>query len=376
LVGSWLVRRARPLTALFLFALAFALGLLAVLESGDQPIDIGRIRRPDPLEDLLQWIPATGETERAYAAWVALPGAPLDLTAALDRLAIVPAPLALGRSGEFQRTTGVSASQVTGWASANGAGVTVLAGQFDRGEIEASLSDTGYDEVTWRGVSIWIAADPVEVPRIVDGDDLRAMNVVVPLDDRVLVAVDRVAAEAALEAAAGEVDSLASRPELREWLDAEQVAGVMVADQRDLAVECSVSGLWRKSDFNEPSGRTVGIAYHLSPANAAPVTSVWVDLADAVLAGARLFDFEAGWRGGFVNQMGIGGAVPALADVASVRQSGAFVVADLVHGRDNGWVRSGVRYLVDICEQSSTLIPATPPERATPIASPSPEEGQ
>jgi hypothetical protein len=370
------VLRARPLTALFLFALAFALGLLAVLESDEQAIDVNRLRGADPIEDLLLWIPANNETERGYAAWVALPEASLGLTEAIDQLAIVPGPLALGRSGEFQRATGISASQVTGWASAWGAGVSVLTGQFDQEELEAWLGDSGYEEVAWRGISIWTAASPVKAPRTIEGDDLRAMNVVVPMAGRVLIAMSRPAAELAIKAAAGEVESLAGRFEQHEWLDAEQVVGVMVVDQRDLAVECGVSGLWRKSDFDEPSGRTTGIAYRLSPADALPVTSVWIDVGDEVVAEARLFDFEAGWREGFINQLGLGSPVSALAVVSGVRQAETFIVADLVQGRDNGWVRSGVRYLVDICEQASTLIPVTPPDRATPIASPSPEEGQ
>ena len=49
-------------------------------------------------------------------------------------------------------------------------------------------------------------------------------------------------------------------------------------------------------------------------------------------------------------------------------------VAELVDGRDNGWVRSGVRFLIGICEQAATLVPAGNPPRATPVASPSPVE--
>jgi hypothetical protein len=376
LAQLWLARRARSLTALFLFALAFALGLLSILKSDETTIDVNRLHQDQPIEDVLQWIPATDETERGYAAWTALPNAPLSVTAALDQLAIVPGPLAIGRSGEFQRATGISASQVTGWASAHGAGVSVLTGHFEQAEIEARLDANGYDEEIWRGVSIWIAPRPVEDPRTIDGDDLRVMNVIVPMAGRVLIADDRQAAEAALAAAAGEADSLAGRPELREWLAGTQVAGVMVVDQRDLAVECGVSGLWRKSDFDEPSGRSVGIAYRLSPADDSPITSVWIELEEEIVAQARMFEFDAAWRDGFINQQGMGGPVSVLADVAGIRQSGAFVVADLVRGRDNGWARSGVRFLVDICEQSSTLVPATPPDRATPVASPLPEESQ
>ncbi len=63
--------------------------------------------RANPVVDLLGWLPATDQSRRAYAAWVEQPGAPLDLTDAVDRLSITPAPLALGRSSEWQRTTGI-----------------------------------------------------------------------------------------------------------------------------------------------------------------------------------------------------------------------------------------------------------------------------
>ena len=358
-----------------MFGTAAALGLLAILQTNPGQTDIVRPYRDDPIADLLQWIPATDETERGYAAWVALPGSPLGVTDALDRLSLVPAPLALGRSGEFQRAVGISSSQVTGWASALGAGVTILAGEFDHGYVEASLALADYREETWRGVTIWSAAPPRQAPLSIEGDDLRAMNVVVPLGDRVLLAIDRSAAEAALATAVGEGESLADRSEVQGWLGNGAVAGIMVVDQRDLAVECGVAGSWTTSDFAGSSGRTVGVVYRLM-GNETPVTSVWIDLADDLAAEAGVFSFEAGWRDGYVNQIGLGGPVSALASVADVRRSGTYVIADLAQGRDNGWVRSGVRFLVDICEHSSAMVPAGQPDRATLVASPSPEESQ
>ena len=348
--------------------------MLALLQANEGPADFVRPVRDDPIADLLQWIPATDEAERGYAAWVAIPGVPLGVTEALDLLSVTPGPLAVGRSGEFQRTVGISSSHVTGWASAFESGVTILAGQFDQDEIEAALDEADYDKVGWRGVTIWTSANPRDDRVTVAGDDLRAMNVIVPLEDRVLLAVDRSAAEAALAAAAGEVESLADRRELAPWLGGGDVAGLMVVDQRDLAVECGVAGQWRKDDFAGSSGRTVGVVYRLG-ADDGPLTSVWIDLADELAAEAGLFAFEPGWREGFVNQIGLGGPVSALATVAEVRRAGTFVVADLVEGRDNGWVRSGVRFLIEICEHSSAMIPAGQPNRATPVASPSPEVG-
>ena len=372
--GSLFARRGRYLASLYLFGTAAALGLLAILQANPGQADFVQPYRADPIADVLQWIPATDESERGYAAWTEIPGSPLGVTDALDRLSVHPPPLALGRSGEFQRTVGISASQVTGWASAVGAGATILTGQIDFAAVEASLASANYTEATWRGVTIWSAEHQTQAPVTIEGDDLRAMNVVVPLGDRVLLAIDRRAAEAALATAAGERASLADRPELQRWLGSD-MAGIMVVDQRDLAIECGVAGLWTTSDFSEASGRTAGIVYRVLE-DGTPVTSVWIDLADDIAAEAGRFTFEVGWRNGFVNQIGLGGPVSALASLAEVRRSGTFVIADLVQGRDNGWVRSGVRFLIDICEHSSAMVPAGQPDRATPVSSPSPEVSQ
>ena len=133
-------------------------------------------------------------------------------------------------------------------------------------------------------------------------------------------------------------------------------------------------GPWLQSDFESPSGRVVGVAYRLDPEDSEPITSVWIELADDLAADAGQFALEDGWRNGFINRSGIGGPISALASVAKVYRDGTLVVADLVQGRENGWVRSGVRYLVELCEYSSAMVPPGQPSRATPIASPATEE--
>jgi hypothetical protein len=95
---------------------------------------------------------------------------------------------------------------------------------------------------------------------------------------------------------------------------------------------------------------------------------------DDLIADAAVFVLDLYWRLGFVNKMGTGGYIADLASVRAVYRTGSWVVADLVEGRDNGWVRSGVRFLIAVCEQASTLVPPGGPPRATPVASPSPME--
>jgi hypothetical protein len=149
---------------------------------------------------------------------------------------------------------------------------------------------------------------------------------------------------------------------------------MMVVDQRDLAIRCGVGRGWLESDFDAPSDRELAVLYHVDSNTSAPVTSVWAEFGDNLAAEGLLPVLESDWRLGYVNQAGMGGLVSNLTTVRSVRRVEQYVVADLVEGRENGWTRSGIRYLVAICEQASILIPSGAPVRATPIASPSPVE--
>jgi hypothetical protein len=365
----WRGRRLTP--ALAIIGLVLVISLILINRSSDAGFDPAV--RANPVVDLMGWLPATDLSRRAYAAWVEQPGAPLDLTSAIDRLAIAPAPLALGRSSEWQRATGISASQVTGWASAPGAGVTVLKGTFHATEIQSRLDQAGYRSTTYRSVPVWLSPDPVTSGRIIEGDDLRAANAIAVYQDRVVLGWDESSVHRALDAASGVSTSLATESAIDTADITTDLSGIMVVDQRDLAIECGVGGGWLKSDFTGPSGRTVAVLYHVDEVGS-PVTSIWASYDDSETAAALLPILEANWRSGYANQIGLGGRVSDYATVQSLRQIDDWVVADLTAGRDNGWVRSGIRHLVAICEQASPLIPAGAPNRAAPVASPSPME--
>jgi hypothetical protein len=362
-------RRGGAALAVLAAALVFSLILIA------RPSDskFTPTVRNNPAADLLGWIPATDEARRSYAAWVAQPDAPLDLTDAIDRLTLVPAPLALGRSAEWQRTTGISASQVTGWASAPGAGVTVLAGDLDADTISSRLDQAGYERHTYRSAPIWVSAEPQPRSRLIDGDDLRAMNAIAVIDGHAVIGWSEDAVRRALEAAAGVQASLATEPIVAAINITPDLSGIMVLDQRDFAIDCGVGRGWSKSDFGAPSGRVIASLYHLDDTGA-PVTSVWAEFADAAAAEVILPTVASDWQTGFANQTGLGGRISDIATVQSVERIDAYVVADLTAGRENGWVRSGIRYLVALCEQSSLLRPRESPPRATRVASPSPME--
>jgi hypothetical protein len=356
-----------------LAALAAALVLSLILIA--RPIDSSFTPtvRSDPIADLLGWLPATDDSRRAFAAWTAQPGAPLDLTDSIDRLTLTPAPIALGRSAEWQWTTGISASQVAGWASAPGAGVTVLAGDLDASEINSRLDRAGYEKRTYRSVSVWVRPNQVGRSVLIEGDDQRSLNAIAVVDGHAVIGWSEDAVRRALEAAAGVRASLATEPVAAAVNVTPDLSGIMVVDQRDFAIDCGVGRGWLKSDFDAPSGRVVAVLYHLRE-EGTPVTSIWAEYADDIAAEAILPTIADDWQTGFANQIGLGGRVSDIATVQSVRRIDAYVVADLAAGRENGWVRSGIRYLVALCEQSSLLIPRESPQRATPVASPSPME--
>ena len=81
-------RRRRFMPALAVVGAALLISLILINRSSDARFD--PTVRTNPVVDLLGWLPATDQSRRGYAAWVEQPGAPLDLTTALDRLSICP----------------------------------------------------------------------------------------------------------------------------------------------------------------------------------------------------------------------------------------------------------------------------------------------
>jgi hypothetical protein len=364
--------RRRRLSILLVPGIAFAFGLITILTGGETRFE--PTVRPNPTLDLLGWIPATDQSRRAYAVWIDQPDAPYDLRSAVGSLSISPAPLGLGRSAEWQQTTGISSSRVTAWASSPPAGVTVLSTVVTKEEIEQHLRDAGYRRTTHRAVPLWLAPQPRNANLSIQGDNLRALNAVAVTEGRIVVGFDEASVRASLDAASGRRDSLADELIASLLAALPGLSGFMVEDQRDLAIECGAGRDWLKSDFTSASGRELAIAFRLDSDTRLPVTSAWVEYQDSDLAEVSLSLMETDWREGSIRQADLGGPISNLARLRSVSRVGVFGVADLVEGRENGWVRSGVRYLTAVCSQASRLIPAGSPVRATPVASPSPVE--
>ena len=362
----------RARISLFLVAVAAAIivfELVNVLRDDDEkPPSI--TSNENGLLDVLGWIPATDQSLRSYAAWIRTDGAPITLPDAPGDLLINPQPLALGRSTDWQRITGVSASEVESWATSPGAEVTVLKGQFQFDEFQSTLKEMGYTREDHHGIPIWESPNPVQVPSVVNGDDMRSLNAVAVADDRIVLGVTSAAVALSLDAAVGDVSSIADDQLAHVAATTGVNVGIMVIDMRDLAVSCGVSNGWQLGDFPGTSGRSVAVTYGYD-AGGAPRTSVWTQFADNDQATVNLTRMTIDWTQGYVNQAGIGESVATFADVTSVSQSGPFIVADLANGGENGWVRSGIRYLIAICEQSATLMPAGSPDTGTPVSTPS-----
>ncbi|MDQ3514758.1 MAG: hypothetical protein M3462_14080, partial [Chloroflexota bacterium] len=209
--------------------------------------------RPDPLDDLLGWLPVTGATRAAFAVWdprldepgavtrdgnglgelatpavipgttggatpgIAPGGAPAatpgagaaDVPATVARdpadLGMEPRPRTLGLTPGWEATHGWDVEDVVAWAVGGAApgDVTILAGTFERLVIRTVLLAGGYRETTHRGVPLFVVSDqPVPGPTV-GGDAPSAANAVAILDDRLVTAMDPALARAAIDAATG-----------------------------------------------------------------------------------------------------------------------------------------------------------------------------
>jgi hypothetical protein len=357
-------------TRLSLFLVAIAAAIVVVAVASILPDD-GKSPSISPNEnallDVLGWIPATDESLRAYAAWTSSDTAPIALSDAVGDLIVNPRPLALGISTDWQRITGISASDVESWATSPGAGVTVLKGPFEFGDFQVALDEMGYTREDHHGIPVWIAPNPIQTPSVISGDDLRSLNAVAVAADRIVLGLSADAVARALDAAVGDASSIADDQVAHVAASTGSNVGIMVIDMRDLAVSCGVSNGWQVADFQGASGRSVAITYGYDAAGA-PRTSVWTQFANNDQATVNLDRMATDWTQGYLNQLGVGESVATFATVTSVSQSGPFIVADLANGRENGWVRSGIRYLIAICEQSATLMPAGTPDTKTPVS--------
>jgi hypothetical protein len=353
--------------ALFLIAIAAAPVLLTRDEDEPAPHPI---QRADPILDLLGWIPATDETRRTFAAWSEDPGGadgtPVAISAAdsfFGRLAMTPLPFTLGRSRDWHSRFGYSAREVTGWATAgNGASIAVLIGEFDRGLIEETLRAAGYRETSYQGVALYVLHDVATPSRTVDGDAVSAANAVAFFADRLITGVSTEAVWGAIDAARGRIPSLADEAAVEEIVGTlAPISGLVAIDAADHAVDCGRGGLWTRHNIDRPSGRYVVVGYGRLGDGGERRTMVATSFGDWLAASGMLDTYTVGWQSGTVSAAGAGADVSAYGRVSAVGQTDKWLVAELLDGREDGWVRAGIRFASPVCQAVETALPPGKP---------------
>jgi hypothetical protein len=328
------------------------------------------VRRADPVLDLLGWIPATDETRRAFAVWSEDPGGadgtPVAISAAdplLGRLAMTPVPFTLGRSRDWRSRFGYGAGDVTGWATAgSGASMAVLAGEFDRGLIAQSLRVAGYRETRYQGVALYVLHDIATPSRTIDGDAVSAANAVALVAGRLITGTSPAAVRGAIDAAQGRIPSLADEAAVAEVVRTlAPVSGLVAVDAADHAVDCGRGGPWTRRTIERPSGRYVVVGYGRLGDAGERRTLVATSFPDAVAASGMLDTYTVGWQSGTVSAAGAGGGLAAYGRISAVGQTDDWLVAEVLDGREDGWVRAGIRFASPVCQAVVTALPPGAP---------------
>lgn len=360
----------RSLAFLASAVLLVAVAVIAVVMAGDEAPAPVPVQRGDAVSDLLGWIPATGEYRRAFAVWSEDPGAAGGTLAAItaadplfDRLALTPVPFTLGRSNDWPGRFGYRARDVTSWATAGrNSSIAVLGGDFDHAAIGRKLDSSGYRQSTYHGVSVYVLHDVATRLRTVDGDAESAANAVALFADRVITAVSAATVRDAIDAAHGRLPSLADEPAVGEIVRTlAPISGLVAVDAADHAIDCGVGGQWRRSDLDQPSGRYVVVGFGRLGEGGQRRTLVATSFANAPAADRALDAFTAGWESGAVNAAGAGADIAIYGQVSAVSQTGNVLVAELVEGREDGWVRAGIRFAIPVCQAVVTALPPGTP---------------
>lgn len=322
--------------------------------------------RAEPIADLLAWVPATPQFERAFSVW----------TSAEEptRLALAPAPLTLGHSAAWTSRYGYGADNVSSWVVAGrDSSLSVLKGSFNWGAIERSLRAASFAESTYHRAVLFTAtaAGPSDNV-IMDGDSSGSAKAVALLDGRLVAAASVDLAKAAIDAAQGRAPALADVAAIGGVLPSLQpMVGLMAIAQTDQAIACGVGRGWTYGAVVPAADQMVIVAYGSLGVGGEPRTLVAMTFPSEGQAEAAEPSYDEGWRVGFANAGGSGGALSTFGTVSNVSRVGAMLVAEVVNGTEAGWARAGVRYAVAVCSASASALPeGTPVPAASPPATP------
>lgn len=318
--------------------------------------------RADPIADLLAWLPETTETRRAFSVWTG--------TSDPTRLSLSPAPLTLGRSAAWRSRYGYGVENVTAWAVAGpGSSLSVLKGSFDWAKIEQALIASGFRQSTYRRAVIFTATTAGPSDDVIrDGDSSGSAKVVAMLDQRLVAGASEQLVHLAVDAAQGRTGSLADVPAIASALVSLQpLVGLMAISQADQAIACGVGQGWTSAAVTPDEKRFVIVAYGHLGEGGLPRTLVAMTFANENQAEGAFPAYEEGWRSGFANAGGAGGALASFGTVSNVSRNHAMLVAEITNGTEQGWARAGVRFAVAVCSPATGALPVgTPPPAASP----------
>jgi hypothetical protein len=361
------VPRRRGLLILVIAIILLATALIAALMLRDEEEETPEFTsRADPVLDLLGWLPAGEETSRRFAVWTPDRDAatPVSAAAALDlqtQLSLDPKPLTLGLSAAWKTEFGWEAGTVETWATAGERSeLSVLTGQFDEAAIRERLRDRGYERSTHRGVEIFVTSDATPAVAL-GGDSTGAASVIAVLDNRLVTSSDRELVERAIDAAIDGSGSLADDATIAAVVSTlSPVSALVVENQSAFASECDPAH-GPESTLESARSNYVVVGYGRLGAGGERRTLVALSYPDEAAAIQGEPAYADGWAEGFANAGGTGGSIASFGELTIVSRTGRIIVAELVNGRDDGWVRSGIRYALPVCEAAMSLAGAGTP---------------
>jgi hypothetical protein len=323
--------------------------------------------RDSALGDLLAWIPADDAAAASFAAWTPDPGRSSELTA-LDalptytKLGVDPLPAALGTDLDWPDRYGWSAGDVTGWAAAGDGELGVLSGDFPFDEIAGRLAAAGYHQASYRGLRLFVAANDATPADPSANGVIPGVGAIALFRGRIVTARSSAQLHRAIDVAKAGSGSLADNDAVSQALAKISSLSLLTGTTQSLlAAACDVDAV---AGSTGAAGRTnyALVGYGRTGKGGARRTVVAVSYPSADAAAANLAAVRDGWNGGFVNARGAGASISTYGEVSGVSQSGRLLVAELVNGRDDDWVRTGIRYALPVCEAAMALAPAATPD--------------
>jgi hypothetical protein len=337
---------------------------VAMLSPVGQSSPADHPRRDPAIPDLLQWIPAIDDLRFALAMWLAsdtnsptesIPGN----AAVVRRLALLPMPRTLGRSPGWRERFGYGARDVLSWVAAGpNAELAVLTGTFDRAAIEHALLASGYHKRRHRGVALFIHDGPATPAPVIEGDSVTAAQAVAVLPGLLLTSARPELVQYAIEAGQGVIPSLAT-----DWnivtisRTLAPYHGLMIRDATLHVRECGLAPA--SAEPFRPSGRYIAIALGDNGSSATRRTFV----ANVFLSPDEARAIQSSYINAWFSDLPLveGSSLAAFGHLTTVARTGSVLVAEFVNGRDDGWVRSGIRFAYPVCAAAATSPPGGKP---------------